>query len=90
MVVLLFTAPDDVALSRGAASRLAAVGVTHATVLRDGSTVAVVLEGWCFDPERSGPEAAEAVAGSSAACRVLRQLADTSVVPEAWTGPGTG
>jgi hypothetical protein len=90
MVVLLFTAPEDVALSRGAASRLAAVGVTHATVLRDGATVAVVLEGWGFDAARSGPAAAEAVAGSSAGCRVLRQLADTSVVAEAWPGPGPG
>jgi hypothetical protein len=90
MVVLLFTAPDEVSLSRGTASRLAAVGVTHATVLRDGSTVAVVLEGWGFDADRSGPEAAEVVAGSSSGCQVLRQMVDTSVVPEAWRGPGDG
>lgn len=84
MAVLLFASPDDVALNREAAARLVAIGVTHATVVRDESTVAVVLEGWRFDAGRSGAEAAEAVGGPIGAYRVLRQLHDTSVLPEAW------
>ncbi|MGH2695956.1 MAG: hypothetical protein ACRDIW_03095 [Actinomycetota bacterium] len=84
MAVLLFASPDDVALDGEAAARLVAIGVTHATVVRDESTVAVVLEGWRFDAGRSGPQAAEAVGGPIGAYRVLRQLRDTSVLPEAW------
>ncbi|MGH2654497.1 MAG: hypothetical protein ACRDHV_09145 [Actinomycetota bacterium] len=86
LAVLLFASPDDVALDREAAARLVAIGVTHATVVRDENTVAVVLEGWRFDAERSGPEAAEAVGGPIGAYRVLRQLHETSVLSEAWSG----
>ena len=88
MAVLLFASPDEVALNREAAARLVAIGVTHATVVRDESTVAVVLEGWRFDAGRSGPEAAAAVGKPMGAYRVLRQLRDTSVLPEAWPSLG--
>jgi hypothetical protein len=88
MAVLLFSSPDDVVLDREVAARLVAIGVTHATVVRDESTAAVVLEGWRFDAGRSGSEAAEAVGGPLSAYRVLRQLRDTSVLPEAWPSLG--
>jgi len=88
MAVLLFASSDDVALDRESAARLVAIGVTHATVVRDQSIVAVVLEGWRFDAGRSGPEAAEAVGGPIGAYRVLRQLHETSVLPEAWPSLG--
>lgn len=97
MAVLLFDSPNGVVLDREAAARLIAIGVTHATVVRDEGTVAVVLEGWRFDTERSGFEAAQAVAGPDGRCRILRQHDETSVLPEAWSGvgasergPGTG
>jgi hypothetical protein len=35
------------------AERLASLGITRITLLRDASSTAVVLEGWAFDPARS-------------------------------------
>lgn len=93
MAVLLFESPGEVDLGRDAAARLLAIGVTHATVVRDESSAAVVLEGWRFDAGRSGPEAAAAVGGFVGAYRILLQLHDTSVLPEAWPNlgaPGRG
>jgi hypothetical protein len=88
MAVLLFASPGRVVLNRGAAARLLAIGVTHATVVRDEVGVAVVLEGWRFDATRSGAEAAHAVGGPDDRYRILCQLRETSVLPEAW--PRTG
>jgi hypothetical protein len=43
-----------------AAERLASLGITRITLLRDPISTAVVLEGWAFDPART-PEATRAV-----------------------------
>src|SRR5947209_6918493 len=43
--------------------RLGELGVTNVAVVRDDTTVGVVLEGWAFDPARSGREAASLVGG---------------------------
>jgi hypothetical protein len=42
------------------AERLANLGITRITLLRDPLSTAVVLEGWAFDPART-PEATRAV-----------------------------
>jgi len=42
------------------AERLAGLGITRITLLRDRSSIAVVLEGWAFDPARTH-EASRAV-----------------------------
>lgn len=35
------------------AERLAALGISRITLLRDPSSTAVILEGWAFDPART-------------------------------------
>jgi hypothetical protein len=40
-------------LGPNVADRLANLGITRITLLRDLSSTAVVLEGWAFDPARS-------------------------------------
>jgi hypothetical protein len=41
-----------------AAHKLADLGITRITVLGDGQTLALVLEGWAFDPARASEAAA--------------------------------
>jgi hypothetical protein len=59
VVVLLSGHPADV-LSVPAADKLADLGITGMTVLGDDHAVALVLEGWAFDPATAS-EAAQAV-----------------------------
>jgi hypothetical protein len=79
MVVLLLSArQEEISLGPEAAARLAAEGITRAAVLRDRDAVAVVLEGWAFDPTRSIDAAVDAVVGTGE-CRLLRAVAEMSV-----------
>ena len=61
MVLLVDPADGDVALDDGAVCELAKLGVTDVSLLRDGPTVGIVLEGWLFDPARSAGAAAAAL-----------------------------
>lgn len=82
MLVLLLPADEgDVRLGQETASRLAGLGVRHATVMRDAHTVAVILDGWSFDPLASAGAAVELVAGPDRSCRVLRPVAQLAVEP---------
>jgi hypothetical protein len=87
MVVLVLPAGADVSVGPDTAARLARFGIGHAALLRDDGTVAVVLEGWAFDPERSADAAAELIAPGEP-CRILRPLADLTVAAgsDAWPG----
>jgi hypothetical protein len=60
MAVLLVSGHRAEVLSVEAAHRLADLGITGMTVLGDGHPLALVLEGWAFDPARAS-EAAEAI-----------------------------
>jgi hypothetical protein len=81
LILLLSAGRDDVRLGKEAASGLASLGVRHATLMHDSDTVAVVLDGWAFDPEVSGEAAVNIVAGDTP-CRVLRPLAQLAVDPK--------
>jgi hypothetical protein len=76
--LMLWPAGTGVRIGSAEAARLAAIGVTNVTLLRDAQGVAVVLEGWAFSPARSARTAA-AVLGDSAECRVLRPALDVAV-----------
>lgn len=82
MLVLLPGNAHDPALGPEFVGRLARLGITRVVVLRDRATVGVVLEGWAFDPARSGREAMAAV-GSQGSTRALQPVAEISVSPEA-------
>ncbi len=79
MVVLLLSArKEEIALGPEAAARLAAQGITRVAVLRDRDDIAVVLEGWAFDPSHSIEAAVEAVVGAGG-CRRLSSVSELSV-----------
>lgn len=82
IAVLMLPAGTDISLGAETSARLARFGITHAALLSDRDQVAVVLEGWAFDPDRSAADAAEVVAGEQPASRVLRCLAEVTVRPD--------
>ena len=54
MVVVLFEASGrEPTLQPAALAELARLGVTSVSLLRDGSTAGLVLDGWAFDPHRA-------------------------------------
>jgi hypothetical protein len=76
--LLLWPARAGVGLGSTEAARLAELGVTGVTLLRDAETVAIVLEGWAFSPTRSGRAAAAAL-GDPSTCRVLQPVLEVAV-----------
>jgi hypothetical protein len=80
-VLVLLVANENPAaeVGPGVAQELAALGVTSLSVLRDGQTTAVALEGWAFDADRSAEAAARVVAADPAAVRVLRPIVESAV-----------
>lgn len=76
--LLLWPAGAGVSIGSTEAARLAALGVTNVTLLRDAETVAIVLEGWAFSPARSARAAAAAL-GDASKCRSLQSALDVSV-----------
>jgi hypothetical protein len=82
MVVLIEAEPGAGAIDPAVASDLARLGVTSIAVLHDDASVAVVLDGWAFDPVRAGEQAAALVAGDRGRVRTLRPLLQASVSTE--------
>ncbi len=76
--LMLWPAGAAVRIGSTEAARLAALGVTQVTLMRDAQTVAVMLEGWAFSPARSARAAAAAL-GNVAECRVLQPTLDVAV-----------
>jgi hypothetical protein len=82
MLVAAADAPEPL-LGPVAADRLAELGVATISLLRDPSGVAVVLEGWAFDPARID-EAVRAVFPDAAGdVRVLHEIERVVVAPAA-------
>ena len=62
MMVLLLEQPEnEFCLRQEAVPALVRLGVTNVALARDQQTVAVILEGWLFDPIAAAPEAAVAI-----------------------------
>lgn len=87
MIVVLVDEKTEVRLNTEAALRLETLGITHVAMLRDRQTVAIVLEGWAFDPDRSAPEAANLLAADGLPVRILRPVARTSLAPRSASPP---
>jgi hypothetical protein len=81
MLVLLPGNARDPAFGPESAGRLARLGVTRVVVLRDDTTVGVVLEGWAFNTTRDG-EQAVALVGPEGHTQALQSVAEISVSPE--------
>ena len=70
IVVLLFDEADgSIGLSADGGPHLARLGIGTVTVVRDGTTVAAVLEGWAFGPKEAGEAAA--ILGGNRTVRTL-------------------
>ena len=85
MGMAMFLISTDVrrlSLGPEAASRLATLGVTFASVLSDDEGAAVVLDGIGFDPSRSGNAALEAL-GAPHPIRRLEPTAQLAISPDA-------
>ncbi|MDQ4064825.1 MAG: hypothetical protein M3161_02135 [Actinomycetota bacterium] len=78
LVLLLDKHADATSIDTRTAARLSELGVTNIALLRDDTTVGVVLDGWAFDPVRSADEAA-AVFGNGA--KKLSPVLQTVLTP---------
>ena len=76
--LMLWPARAGIRIGSAEAARLAGLGVTNVTLLRDTDTIAIVLEGWAFSPTRSARAAAAAL-GDATTCRVLEPALDVAV-----------
>ena len=76
--LMLWPARAGIRIGSAEAARLAGLGVTNVTLLRDTDTIAIVLEGWAFNPTRSARAAAAAL-GDATTCRVLEPALDVAV-----------
>jgi hypothetical protein len=83
--LMLWPAGAGVRIGSAEAAQLAALGITNVTLLRDAETVAIVLEGWAFNPARSVGAAAAAL-GDMSRCRVLLPALDVAVSSAATSG----
>jgi hypothetical protein len=81
MVVLLPASQADPSLRPAAVSELARLGVTSLALARDERLLALVVEGWAFEPSRSGTAVVEAFAGDGASARTLHPIAEITVSP---------
>jgi hypothetical protein len=89
MVLLLDARNGDLELGAAAVSELAKLGVTNLSLLRDHSTVGVVLEGWLFDPARYADAAATAIAAEDGA-KGLQPVMHMAVSTAAIDGAAVG
>jgi hypothetical protein len=76
--LMFWPAQAGIRIGSAEAAKLAVLGVTSVTLLRDAETVAIVLDGWAFNPARSARTAAAAL-GDVSRCRVLQPALDVAV-----------
>ena len=79
MVVLLPASEAEPSLRPAAVSELARLGVTSLALARDERLLALVVEGWAFEPSRATTAVVEAFAGDSASARTLHSVAEMTV-----------
>ena len=79
IVVLVPSSDPEPSLPPAAVSELARLGVTSIAVVRDERTLGLVVEGWAFDPSRSGKAVVAAVAGGTDRARMLHPLMELAV-----------
>ena len=75
MVVLLEASDAEFCVRPDQVAQLARLGVSNLAVVRDRQTVGIVLEGWLFDPARSGAAAVGGVAAGGRALHPVLQMA---------------
>ncbi|MBA3778742.1 MAG: hypothetical protein H0X16_05500 [Chloroflexi bacterium] len=82
MVVLLMQRGDrEPSVGPTMAAGLARLGVTSVAIVGDPQTVAVVLEGWAFDPAGSADSVSALFAGRGPGIRTLQPVMEMAVSP---------
>lgn len=79
LVVLIPASEAEPSLQPTVLSRLARLGVTSVAVVRDDLTLALVVEGWAFDPSRSAEAVIGAVAAPASRARTLYPVMQMAV-----------
>jgi len=79
LVVLIPASEAEPSLQPTALSKLARVGVTSVAVVCDDVTLALVVEGWAFDPSRSAEAVLRAVGARAPHARTLYPVMHTAV-----------
>jgi hypothetical protein len=79
VVVLIPMSRFEPPLKPAALSELARLGVTRVAVAGDDDTVALVVEGWAFDPGRCADAVIAAVGAQTSGPRTLQPLADMAL-----------
>jgi len=82
MALLVPSPPADAAvLVPGMAGRLAELGITRISLLQDQTGIAVMLEGWAFDPARIDEAVRAIFPDGSHRVRILHELEHVAVNP---------
>ena len=79
VVVLLPASETEPTLQPAAVSKLARLGVTSVALVRDDRTLALVVEGWAFEPRRSAQAVVAAFAADGPSAQTLHPIADMAV-----------
>ena len=79
MVALVETDDFDFSLGATAVRSLSRLGVTNLVLLRDRGAVAVVLEGWAFEPAVSADAALLALALADGRARALHPFGEMAI-----------
>jgi hypothetical protein len=84
-IVLLIAGPDagEPVFGPVAAERLAELGIGRVGLLADVSGIAVVLEGWAFDPARVEEAVQTVFPGGGVGVRILHDIEHVAVAPAA-------
>jgi len=82
MVVLVPAADAEPTLLPAAASKLTSLGVTSVALARDERTLALVVEGWAFEPDRSADAVVAAFAADGSSAHALHPIAELAVSSE--------
>jgi hypothetical protein len=73
------TAAGEPAVGLDVAERLAEFGISRMSLLRDRSSVGIVLEGWAFDPTQTGEVVRVLFPVGVAEVRVFREVENVVV-----------
>ncbi|MBA2383009.1 MAG: hypothetical protein H0V73_12945 [Chloroflexi bacterium] len=78
---MLIPGPDagEPVVGPGVADRLAALGVTHVSLLRDPDGIGIVLEGWAFDPARIDEAVRVVFPAGDSTIRILHEVERVAV-----------
>jgi hypothetical protein len=86
MVVVLPASEAEPSLRPAAMSKFARLGVTSLALARDERLLALVVDGWAFEPRRSARAVVDAFAGEGASARTVHSIAEMTVS----TAPSSG